>query len=163
MRSSELPIITVPELFSRASGPRVVTLVADTLTDELDPDDAHPDRAEVAMSELDHLLASREMILVAGSGGVGKTTIAAALGVAAAQRQKGKVLVLTVDPARRLATALGLDSFGNTPVRVPADAFADGAGRPERRAARRTVGGDARHEGRLGRADPPPRARRGHP
>jgi len=32
------------------------------------------------MSELDHLLASREMVLVAGSGGVGKTTIAAALG-----------------------------------------------------------------------------------
>ena len=81
------------------------------------------------MSELDHLLASREMILVAGSGGVGKTTIAAALGVAAAQRQKGKVLVLTVDPARRLATALGLDSFGNTPVRVPAEALsANGLG-----------------------------------
>jgi anion-transporting ArsA/GET3 family ATPase len=81
------------------------------------------------MSELDHLLASREMILVAGSGGVGKTTIAAALGVAAAQRQKGKVLVLTVDPARRLATALGLESFGNTPVRVPAEAFsANGSG-----------------------------------
>src|SRR6187397_2048618 len=83
------------------------------------------------MSELDHLLASREMVLVAGSGGVGKTTIAAALGVAAAQRQKGKVLVLTVDPARRLATALGLDSFGNTPVRVPAEAFsANGPGGP---------------------------------
>jgi anion-transporting ArsA/GET3 family ATPase len=73
------------------------------------------------VSELDALLASREMVLVAGSGGVGKTTIAAALGVAAAQRQRGKVLVLTVDPARRLATALGLESFGNTPVRVPAD------------------------------------------
>jgi len=73
------------------------------------------------VSELDPLLASREMVLVAGSGGVGKTTIAAALGVAAAQRQRGKVLVLTVDPARRLATALGLESFGNTPVRVPAD------------------------------------------
>jgi anion-transporting ArsA/GET3 family ATPase len=38
---SDLPIITVPELFSRAAGPRVVTLVADTLTDELDPD-THP-------------------------------------------------------------------------------------------------------------------------
>ncbi len=35
---TDLPIITVPELFSRASGPRVVTLVADTLTDELDPE-----------------------------------------------------------------------------------------------------------------------------
>jgi anion-transporting ArsA/GET3 family ATPase len=67
------------------------------------------------VSDLDNLLASREMILVAGSGGVGKTTIAAALGIAAAARQKGRVLVLTVDPARRLATALGLDEFGNTP------------------------------------------------
>lgn len=70
------------------------------------------------MGDLDNLLASREMILVGGSGGVGKTTIAAAMGIAAAQRQKGRVLVLTVDPARRLATALGLDSLGNTPLRV---------------------------------------------
>ena len=77
------------------------------------------------MSDLDNLLASREMILVAGSGGVGKTTIAAALGIAAASRQKGRVLVLTVDPARRLATALGLDEFGNTPVRIDPSAFAD--------------------------------------
>ena len=76
------------------------------------------------MSDLDNLLASREMILVAGSGGVGKTTIAAALGIAAAARQKGRVLVLTVDPARRLATALGVDEFGNTPVRIDPAEFA---------------------------------------
>ena len=75
------------------------------------------------MAELDNLLASREMVLVAGSGGVGKTTIAAALGIAAAQRQKSRVLVLTVDPARRLATALGVDEFGNTPVRIEPAAF----------------------------------------
>lgn len=75
------------------------------------------------MSELDNLLASREMILVAGSGGVGKTTIAAAMGIAAAQRQKGKILVLTVDPAKRLATALGLDEVGNTPVRIKPAVF----------------------------------------
>lgn len=77
------------------------------------------------MAELDNLLASREMILVAGSGGVGKTTIAAGLGIAAAARQKGRVLVLTVDPARRLATALGLDEFGDTPVQIDPAAFAD--------------------------------------
>ncbi len=77
------------------------------------------------MAELDNLLASREMILVAGSGGVGKTTIAAALGIAAAQRQKSRVLVMTVDPARRLATALGLDEFGNTPVQIDPKAFVD--------------------------------------
>ena len=77
------------------------------------------------MGDLDNLLASREMILVAGSGGVGKTTIAAALGIAAAERHKGRVLVLTVDPARRLATALGLDEFGNTPTRIDPSAFGD--------------------------------------
>ena len=77
------------------------------------------------MSDLDNLLASREMILVAGSGGVGKTTIAAALGIAATSRQKGRVLVLTVDPARRLATALGLDEFGNTPTRIDPAAFSE--------------------------------------
>jgi anion-transporting ArsA/GET3 family ATPase len=67
------------------------------------------------------------MILVAGSGGVGKTTIAAALGIAAVQRQSARVLVLTVDPARRLASALGLSAFGNEPVRIDPAGFA-GAG-----------------------------------
>ena len=75
------------------------------------------------MSDLDNLLASREMVLVAGSGGVGKTTVAAAMGIAAAQRQNGKILVLTVDPARRLATALGLEEVGNTPVRIKPAVF----------------------------------------
>ncbi|MEL6891456.1 MAG: ArsA-related P-loop ATPase [Actinomycetota bacterium] len=75
------------------------------------------------MSGLDPLLASREMILVTGSGGVGKTTIAAALGVAAVQRQHRKVLVVTVDPARRLASALGLDGIGNVPTEVVPAAF----------------------------------------
>ena len=72
---------------------------------------------------LDSLLASREMILVAGSGGVGKTTVAAALGLAAVQRQPGRVLVLTVDPARRLATALGLEALGNAPHAIPNEAL----------------------------------------
>jgi len=72
---------------------------------------------------LDALLASREMILVTGSGGVGKTTIAAALGLAAVQRQQRKVLVVTVDPARRLATALGLDGISNSPQPVDPSAL----------------------------------------
>lgn len=76
------------------------------------------------MTDLDALLASREMVLVAGSGGVGKTTIAAAMGIAAVERHHCKVLVLTVDPARRLAAALGLTEFGNEPVRIDDDAFA---------------------------------------
>ncbi len=78
-----------------------------------------------AVPSVDPLLASREMILVAGSGGVGKTTVAAALGLAAVQRQSSRVLVLTVDPARRLATALGLEAFGNTPVQIDDQALAD--------------------------------------
>lgn len=57
-------------------------------------------------------------VLVTGGGGVGKTTIAAALGVRSAQAGY-KTLVLTVDPARRLATALGLDRLGNRPEPNP--------------------------------------------
>ncbi len=61
---------------------------------------------------LDSLLASKEMIVVCGSGGTGKTTVSAALGAIAATRLGARVLVLTVDPARRLATALGLGAQG---------------------------------------------------
>ena len=72
---------------------------------------------------LDELLASKEMVLVTGSGGVGKTTVAAALALSAAVHQGGKILVLTVDPAKRLADALGVGRLGNTASRVPARAF----------------------------------------
>lgn len=78
------------------------------------------------MAALDELLASREMVIVCGSGGVGKTTTAAALGAMAATHLGGKVLVLTVDPARRLANALGLAAFGNAETRVELDASARG-------------------------------------
>ena len=54
-----------------------------------------------------------------GSGGVGKTTVSAALGVAIAAAEDKRVLVLTVDPARRLATALGIKGIGAQPVHVP--------------------------------------------
>ncbi|NBO33758.1 MAG: hypothetical protein EBV02_05230 [Actinobacteria bacterium] len=64
------------------------------------------------------LLTDSRMILVCGPGGVGKTTSAAALGVLAAQTTDKRVLVLTVDPARRLATALGLQALGNAEVPV---------------------------------------------
>ncbi|MFM7537678.1 MAG: ArsA family ATPase [Acidimicrobiales bacterium] len=60
------------------------------------------------------LLASREIVVTCGAGGVGKTTTAAALGAIAATRLGGRVLVLTVDPARRLADALGLTGPGGT-------------------------------------------------
>jgi anion-transporting ArsA/GET3 family ATPase len=73
---------------------------------------------------LAHLLASKEMIIVCGSGGVGKTTTAAAIAAEAAIHVGGRVLVLTVDPARRLANALGLQAFGNAETRIPPEAFA---------------------------------------
>ncbi|MFI2209994.1 ArsA-related P-loop ATPase [Streptomyces sp. NPDC020141] len=57
------------------------------------------------------------IIVCCGSGGVGKTTTAAALGVRAAERGR-RVVVLTIDPARRLAQSLGIDSLDNTPRRV---------------------------------------------
>ncbi len=64
-------------------------------------------------------LAEREVVVCAGSGGVGKTTISAALGLGMVAEQDKRVLVLTVEPARRLATALGLESVGTEPSAVP--------------------------------------------
>jgi anion-transporting ArsA/GET3 family ATPase len=66
------------------------------------------------------------IIVCCGSGGVGKTTTAAALGLRAAERGR-HVVVLTVDPARRLAQSMGLSSLDNTPRPVPlAGAAAEG-------------------------------------
>lgn len=67
------------------------------------------------------VIESHRVIVCAGSGGVGKTTISAALGVAAAKMGK-RVLVLTIDPARRLATALGIASSADD-VRVPGQKY----------------------------------------
>lgn len=57
------------------------------------------------------------IVVCCGSGGVGKTTTAAALGVRAAERGR-KVVVLTIDPARRLAQSMGIDQLDNIPRRV---------------------------------------------
>ena len=72
----------------------------------------------VGEGSLEALLATREIVVFCGSGGVGKTSVAAAAALAAATRLGGKVLVLTIDPARRLADALGLEAFGNVERRV---------------------------------------------
>lgn len=80
-----------------------------------------------AGSTVEQLLAAKEIVVVCGSGGVGKTTTAAALGTVAAAHLGAKVLVLTVDPARRLAAAMGLGGIGNAESRVGPEAFA-GAG-----------------------------------
>jgi anion-transporting ArsA/GET3 family ATPase len=59
-----------------------------------------------------------DVAICCGAGGVGKTTSAAAIGIAAVRNGRGRVLVLTIDPARRLADALGIEAFGNTETTV---------------------------------------------
>ena len=72
---------------------------------------------------LDGLLSTKEIVIACGPGGVGKTTTAAAAAVMASLSHGGKVLVLTVDPAKRLANALGLEGIGNDERQVPNEAF----------------------------------------
>ncbi|MGW3952361.1 ArsA family ATPase [Streptomyces sp. NPDC004752] len=89
------------------------------------PDPAHAqDTARHRLSparvlDIDPLLDDPEtrIVVCCGSGGVGKTTTAAALGLRAAERGR-KVVVLTIDPARRLAQSMGIDSLDNVPRRV---------------------------------------------
>ncbi|WP_433082739.1 ArsA family ATPase [Dactylosporangium sp. CA-052675] len=70
--------------------------------------------------DLDAILADRaiRIVVCCGSGGVGKTTTAAALALRAAEEHGRRTVVLTIDPARRLAQALGLTELDNTPRQV---------------------------------------------
>src|SRR6187549_3610040 len=69
----------------------------------------------------------RSIIVCCGSGGVGKTTTSAALALRAAERGR-KVVVLTIDPARRLAQSMGIEKLDNTPRPVAGiEASGDGA------------------------------------
>ena len=61
---------------------------------------------------------SNRVVVCCGAGGVGKTTTAAAMALRAAEYGR-TVVVLTIDPAKRLAQALGINDLGNTPQRVP--------------------------------------------
>jgi anion-transporting ArsA/GET3 family ATPase len=72
---------------------------------------------------LEALLAAREVVVFCGSGGVGKTSVAAAAAVTAAARLGGRVLVLTIDPAKRLADALGLEAVGNVERKVSLEGY----------------------------------------
>jgi anion-transporting ArsA/GET3 family ATPase len=67
--------------------------------------------------DLRTLVATSEIVVCTGSGGVGKTTVAAVLALEAA-RQGRRAVVVTIDPAKRLADALGLGSLDNTPRRI---------------------------------------------
>lgn len=70
------------------------------------------------------LLEGKRVCICAGSGGVGKTTTSAAIAMGMAARGL-KVVVVTIDPARRLATSLGLEDLGNEPRRVEPERFAE--------------------------------------
>ena len=79
------------------------------------PSDPAPPRLDV-----DGILADPgvRILVCCGAGGVGKTTTAAALALRAAERHGRRTVVLTIDPARRLAQSLGLNELDNTPRRV---------------------------------------------
>ncbi len=91
---------------SRRGNPRVGPLVA-----------RHD---QVPLLDVDALLDDRDthIIVCCGSGGVGKTTTSAALALRAAERGR-KVVVLTIDPARRLAQSMGIEALDNIPRPVP--------------------------------------------
>ncbi|HEX5762109.1 MAG TPA: ArsA-related P-loop ATPase [Solirubrobacterales bacterium] len=76
------------------------------------------------MAAIDEILAGKQICICAGSGGVGKTTTAAAIATGMAARGL-KVCVLTIDPAKRLADSLGLEELGNEARRVDPALFAD--------------------------------------
>ncbi|MSP57134.1 MAG: ArsA family ATPase [Myxococcales bacterium] len=75
------------------------------------------------------LAGSQKLLVCVGSGGVGKTTTAASVALWAALAGR-RVLVLTIDPARRLANSLGLTEIGNTEVKIPLERLMKAAGSP---------------------------------
>ena len=74
---------------------------------------------------LAQIVADKRVVICVGSGGVGKTTVSAAVGLHAAAQGR-KAVVCTIDPARRLANSLGLTELGNVETRVPPEKLAVG-------------------------------------
>jgi anion-transporting ArsA/GET3 family ATPase len=72
------------------------------------------------MVSLDELTATRRIVVCCGSGGVGKTTTAAVVGLQGARLGR-KTVVVTIDPAKRLADALGLAGLTHEPSRIDGD------------------------------------------
>ncbi|MGH2913082.1 MAG: ArsA family ATPase [Solirubrobacteraceae bacterium] len=92
---------------------------------------------------LEKRLAEKRVCVCVGAGGVGKTTVSAALALGLAARG-GKVVVVSIDPAKRLATALGLDHLTGEPHRVEPSTLAAAVG-----ALPGGVDGDSSHDPRF--------------
>ena len=73
---------------------------------------------------LTEVVSGHRVVVSAGSGGVGKTTVAASLALWGSLGGR-RTVVLTIDPARRLATSLGLETLGSVPHEIPAQLFRD--------------------------------------
>jgi anion-transporting ArsA/GET3 family ATPase len=76
---------------------------------------------------IQQLLMEKQLLICVGAGGVGKTSMAATMGVHAAMMGR-KVLVLTIDPAKRLANSLGLHEFGNEETQIDLTSLGDTKG-----------------------------------
>jgi anion-transporting ArsA/GET3 family ATPase len=81
------------------------------------PEPAGPEGTNALPGSFADLVSGRSVIVCCGSGGTGKTTVSAAIGLAGAEQGR-RACVVTIDPARRLADALGLDDLDNTPRRI---------------------------------------------
>ena len=77
-----------------------------------------------AQNELRCVIEDQSLVVCVGSGGVGKTTTAAAIGIQAAIDGR-RVIVVTIDPARRLANSLGLEALGNDEKQIPLEKFTE--------------------------------------
>ncbi len=80
------------------------------------------DLQAAAQKELRAAVHDRQLVVCVGSGGVGKTTTAAALGIQAALDGR-RVIVVTIDPAKRLANSLGLEALGNDQRQIDPERF----------------------------------------
>ncbi|MCZ7529845.1 MAG: AAA family ATPase [Acidimicrobiia bacterium] len=82
----------------------------------MNPTDTEFDSTD-GKSGLDEIVERRGIVITCGTGGVGKTTTAAVLALEAARRGRN-VAVVTIDPAKRLASTLGLDELTNAPREI---------------------------------------------